>query len=156
MRLMRYFLVIWTFFFVYSFFSFFLGQNGLYAKKHLQSERVRLYENQKKLEDTFMEYRNIKNNLMADQDALSVYARQLGYGREGEEYIRIMGLGIAINTDMPTGQVSYAVSPVYISDTTIKIISLLFAFAVLSFLLIRDFYNNSDFSRIFGEPQRKR
>jgi cell division protein FtsB len=153
---MRYFLVIWTFFFVYSFFSFFLGQNGLYARKHLQSERIRLYENQKKLEDTFMEYRNIKNNLMADQDALSVYARQLGYGREGEEYIRIMGLGIAINTDMPTGQVSYAVNPVYISDTTIKIISLLFAFAVLSFLLIRDFYNNSDFSRTFGENPRKR
>jgi cell division protein FtsB len=152
---MRYFLVIWTFFFVYSFFSFFLGQNGVYARKHLQAERIRLYESQKKLEDTNMEYRNIKNNLIGDQDSLSVYARQLGYGREGEEYIRIMGLGIAINTDMPAGEVSYAVSPVYISDTTIKIISMLFALAVLSFILIRDFYNNTDFSRFFAGKQER-
>jgi len=149
---MRYFIVIWTFFFVYSFFSFFLGQNGLYAKKHLESERIRLYENQKKLEDINMEYQNIKNNLMVDQDSLSVYARQLGYGRDGEEYIRIMGLGIAINTDMPAGEVSYSVNPVYLSDTTIKIISFLFALAVLSFLLIRDFYNTG-ISRFLGENE---
>jgi hypothetical protein len=121
----------------------------------MQAERIRLYENQKKLEDTNTEYQNIKNNLIGDHDSLSVYARQLGYGREGEEYIRIMGLGIAINTDMPAGEVSYALSPVYISDTTIKIISLLFALAVLSFVLIRDFYNNTGFQRSFTEKQEK-
>jgi hypothetical protein len=80
---------------------------------------------------------------MVDQDSLSVYARQLGYGREGEDYIRIMGLGVAINTDMPAGQVNYTENPVFISDTTIKIISLLFAFAVFAFLLIRDFCINA-------------
>jgi cell division protein FtsB len=143
MRLIRYFPVIWTFFFVYAFFSFFLGQNGLYARRHLEAERVRLHENLKKLEDININYQNVKNNLKADQDSLSVYARQLGYGREGEEYIRIMGLGIAINTDMPAGQVNYTENPVFISDSTIKIISLLFAFAVLAFLLIRDFCVNA-------------
>ncbi|MDR2923748.1 MAG: septum formation initiator family protein [Treponema sp.] len=152
---MRYFLVIWTFFFVYTFFSFFLGQNGLYARRHLEAERVRLYENLKKLENINTDYQNVRNNLMGDRDSLSVYARQLGYGREGEEYIRIMGLGIAINTDMPAGQVNYTVSPAYISDTTIKIISLLFAFAVLSFLLIRDFCINAVLSRAFAEDREK-
>jgi len=143
MPLIRYFLVIWTFFFVYTFFSFFLGQNGVYARKHMEAEHVRLYENLKKLENINKDYQNIKNNLIHDQDSLSVYARQLGYGREGEEYIRIMGLGIAINTDMPAGQVSYTVNPVFISDTTIKIISLLFALAVFAFLLVRDFCINA-------------
>jgi cell division protein FtsB len=150
---MRYFLVIWTFFIVYTFFSFFLGQNGLYAQKHLESERVRLYENLKKLEDINTDYQNLRNNLMGDPDSLSVYARQLGYGKEGEEYIRIMGLGIAINTDMPAGQVSYTVNPVFISDTTIKIISILFALAVLVFLLIRDFCINAILSRFPEENQ---
>jgi len=143
MPLIRYFLVIWTFFFVYTLFSFFMGQNGVYARKHMEAERVRLYENLKKLENINKDYQNIRNNLIHDQDSLSVYARQLGYGREGEEYIRIMGLGIAINTDMPVGQVSYTVTPVFISDTTIKIISLLFALAVFAFLLIRDFCINA-------------
>jgi len=139
MHFIRYFLVIWTFFFVYTSCSYFWGQNGLYARRHLEAERVRLSENLKKLENINKDYQNIRNNLMKDQDSLSVYARQLGYGREGEEYIRIMGLGIAVNTDMPAGQVSYTESSDFISDTTIKIISLLFALIVLSFLLVRDF-----------------
>jgi len=140
MHFIRYFLVIWTFFLVYTSCSYFWGQNGMYARRHLEAERVRLSENLKKLENINKDYQNIRNNLMKDQDSLSVYARQLGYGREGEEYIRIMGLGIAVNTDMPAGQVSYTESSDYISDTTIKIISLLFALIILSFLLVRDFF----------------
>ena len=151
MRFIRYFLVIWTFFFVYTFFSFFMGQNGMSSKNHLEAERVRLHENLMKLENINTDYQNIRNNLIVDQDSLSVYARQLGYGREGEEYIRIMGLGIAINTDMPAGQVNYTVSPVFMSDTTIKIISLMFALAVLAFLLIRDFCISAILSRFSEE-----
>jgi len=143
MRFIRYFVVIWTFFFVYTSFSFFLGQNGVEARKHLETERVRLYENLKKLQNINTDYQKIKNNLIHDQDSLSVYARQLGYGREGEEYIRIMGLGVAINTDMPAGQVSYTENPDFISDTTIKIISLVFALVILSFLLVHDFCLNA-------------
>jgi cell division protein FtsB len=143
MRFIRYFLVIWTFFLVYTSLSYFWGQNGLYARRHLETERVRLYENLKKLENINVDYQKIRNNLIHDQDSLSVYARQLGYGREGEEYIRIMGLGIAINTDMPAGQVSYTESPDFVSDTTIKIISLLFALVVLSLLLFYDFCINA-------------
>jgi hypothetical protein len=143
MRFIRYFLVIWTFFFVYTSFSYLWGQNGLQARRHLETERVRLSENLKKLENINTDYQNIRDNLIHDQDSLSVYARQLGFGREGEEYIRIMGLGIAINTDMPAGQVSYTESPAFISDSTIKIISLLFALLVLSFFLIYDFCVNA-------------
>jgi cell division protein FtsB len=143
MRLIRYFLVIWTFFFAYTFSSFILGQNGLYARRHLESERVRLNENLKKLKNINIDYQNIRNNLTGDQDSLSVYARQLGYGREGEEYIRIMGLGIAINTDMPAGTVNYTENPDFISDTTLKTISLLFAAVVFSFLIVYDFCTNA-------------
>jgi cell division protein FtsB len=143
MPLIRYFLVIWTFFFVYTLFSFFMGQNGVYARKQMEAERVRLYENLKKLENINTDYQNIRNNLIHDQDSLSVYARQLGYGREGEEYIRIMGLGIAINTDMPAGTVNYTENPDFISDTTLKTISLLFAAVVFSFLIVYDFCTNA-------------
>ena len=131
-------LVPWTIVVVYTFFSFFLGQNGLYAQKHLEAERIRLLENQKNLENIQNEFQKTKNNLINDRDTLSVYARQLGYGTGDEQFIRIKGLSVAVNTNMSAGQVLYTTSPEYISDTVIKIISAFFGLAVLIFFLIRD------------------
>jgi len=132
--------VPWTVLLVYSFFSFFLGQNGLYARRHLEAEYLRLSENRNALEATNRNYLRIKENLLHDNDALSVYARQLGFGHAGEEFIRIMGLSVAANIDLPTGQVLYAVSPYHVPNRTIKIISLVLGLAVLLFLFIHDFY----------------
>ena len=138
MRFLRYMLVPWTAVIVYAFFSFFLGQNGLYARKHLETERIRLQENQKSLENVKKDFLKTRNNLMHDQDSLSVYMRQLGYGTEDEKFIRIKGLNVAIGADLPAGKVLYAVSPDFISDTAIKIISTFFGLAVLIFFLIKD------------------
>ena len=135
---MWYMLVPWTTVVVYTFFSFFLGQNGLYARKHLEAERLRLLENQKTLEYTQKDFLKIKENLLNDHDTLSVYARQLGYGTEDEQFVRIKGLSVAVNTNMPTGQVFYATGPEFVSDTVIKIISLCFGLTVLVFFLIKD------------------
>jgi cell division protein FtsB len=131
-------LVPWTIVVVYTFFSFFLGQNGLYARKHLEAERIKLLENQKNLENIQKEFLKNKNTLINDRDTLSVYARQLGYGTEDEQFIRIKGLSVAVNTNMSAGQVLYATSPEFITDTTIKIISAFFGLAVLVFFLVRD------------------
>jgi hypothetical protein len=143
MRFMQYMLVPWTIVVVYTFFSFFLGQNGLYAQKHLEAERLRLLENQKTLEYTQKDFLKIKENLLNDHDTLSVYARQLGYGTEDEQFVRIKGLSVAVNTNMPTGQVFYATGPEFVSDTVIKIISLCFGLAVLVFFLIKDAFLRS-------------
>jgi cell division protein FtsB len=146
MRPFRYILVPWTMFFVYSFFTFFLGQNGVYAHRHLQAEQARLSENLEALQDSNAGYQKTKNNLAHDYDSISVYTRQLGYGRGDEEFIRIMGLAIAANSDLPAGQVFYSVNPVFISDTAIKFISAFFGMAILIFFLICDIPS----SRIFN------
>jgi hypothetical protein len=126
---------------VYTFFSFFLGQSGLYARKHLEAEWQRLFDNQRILENTNLDIQRTKENIMYDQDTVSVYARQLGYGRvEDEKFIRIKGLSVAVTSDMPVGHVLYAAAPDFISDKTIKIISLCFGLTVLVYFLIRDFY----------------
>ena len=137
---MRYVLVPWTALLVYSVFSFFLGQNGLYARRHLEAEYLRLLENRNSLEATNRSYLRTKENLLNDNDALSVYARQLGFGHAGEEFIRIMGLSVAANVNLPSGQVLYAMGAYYVPNLTIKIISLVFGAAVLVFFLIHDFY----------------
>jgi len=131
-------LVPWTAVVVYAFFSFFLGQNGLYARKHLDMERLKLLENQKSLENTKKDFLKTRNNLMHDQNSLSVYMRQLGYGMGEEKFVRIKGLSVAIGADLPAGKVLYAETPEFVSDATIKIISAFFALAVLVFFIIKD------------------
>jgi cell division protein FtsB len=138
MRFVQYMLVPWTAVVVYTFFSFFLGQNGLYARKHLEAERQRLIENEKTLEQTQQDFLKTRENLINDGDMLSVYARQLGYGTEDEQFIRIKGLSVAIQPPMPAGQVMYAVKAEFISDTVIKVISVCFGLAVLVFFLIKE------------------
>ncbi|MCL2192379.1 MAG: septum formation initiator family protein [Treponema sp.] len=140
MRLLRYMLVPWTFLLVYTFFSFFLGQNGLYARRHLEAEYLRLLENRNALEATNRNFLRTKENLLNDDDALSVYARQLGFGNPGEEFIRVVGLGVAANVNVPSGQVLYSTPPHYIPNARIRIISMFFGIAVLVFFLIHDFY----------------
>jgi hypothetical protein len=132
-------------FLVYSFFTFFLGQNGVYARRHLQSEHARLSANLKALQNLNADYQKTKENLIYDQDSISVYTRKLGYSRANEQFIRIMGLGIAANSDLPAGQVLYSEDTVFIPDTAIKFISAFFGMAILVFFLICDIPS----SRIF-------
>jgi len=131
-------LVPWTAVAVYAFFSFFLGQNGLYAQKHLEAERLRLLGNQKNLENIKKDFLKTRNNLIYDQDTLAVYMRQLGYGKGEEKFIRIKGLNVAVSADMPSGKVFYATAPEFVSDAVIKIISTFFGLAVLVFFFIKD------------------
>jgi hypothetical protein len=138
MRFLRYMLVPWTIVLVYTFFSFFLGQNGLYARKHLETERLRLQENHRALEQTKRDFVKTKENFINDRDSLAVYTRQLGYGAGDEKFIRIKGLSVAANPSMPVGQVFYAANPEFITDKIIKIISACFGLAVLAFFLIKD------------------
>jgi hypothetical protein len=113
----------------------------------MEAERERLYENQKSLENIHRYYQNKRKNLLEETDMLSVYTRQLGYGRESEEFIRIMGLNPAINTEMPAGNVLFATSYTNLGDRQIKIISIVFGFIVLVFYVIMNFYPTREMSR---------
>ena len=136
MRFLRYILVPWTMVLVYTFFSFFLGQNGVYARKHLEAEQHRLSEHQKTLEYVHNDLVNTKNNLIHDNDSLTVYSRQLGNGHEKETFYRVLGLSVAVAAPLPENRVLYSTSPEYVSDRLIKIISACFGLAVLAFFLI--------------------
>lgn len=139
MRLLRYILVPWTIILVYSFFSIVFGQNGLYMRKSLQAEQARLAEHSDTLKAVRKNYMATKDSLLNDADVLSVYARQLGYSRGDEEFVRIMGLGIAAQPELPAGQVAYSITPSHVSDNMIKMISMLFGLAILVFFVINDF-----------------
>lgn len=140
MRLLRYIFVPWIIILVYSSFSAFLGPSGLYARRHLEAERLELSENQKALDRIHDDFQSTKDGLMYDNDTLAVFARQLGYGREGEEFIRIMGLSVAANANMPSGHALYAIEPSFVSDKMLKIIAIAAGAAIFLYLLIGDLF----------------
>jgi len=140
MRLLRYMLAPWAALLAYSFLSFFVGHSGIYARRHLEAERARLQENLSALEAAGAGLLRSKESLLGDDDALSVYARQLGFGRPGEGFVRVVGLGVAASVPVPSGHALYAAAPHYVPGSRIKLISLGFGAAVLLFFLVNDLH----------------
>ena len=130
MRVSKYLLGIWTAIAVYSLFSFASGPRGLSAYNQLLSEREQELANIKKLGSVNEELEKVKNSLLYDPDTLRLHARQMGYGGEDEQFVRIVGLGGAQNISPAVGKVYFAKDPDFISDMIIKIAALCAGVAV--------------------------
>jgi len=139
MRFLRYLFAFWTAITVYSLFSFVYGPGGLQVQRQLEAEVVRLSKNLETLEVTNKKFLNTAAGLETDPEMLSVYARQLNYGRPNEKFIRIIGLESTVNPEMFPGQVLGAADPDFVPDVTIKILSFGFVLAVLAFFFAVDF-----------------
>jgi cell division protein FtsB len=136
MRISKYIIGVWTAVAVYSIFSFFCGPKGLSAYNQLLFERDQQWSNIKELGIINEELEKERNNLLYDQDTLLVHARRLGYGYEDERFIRIVGLGNIKNTPAVTGNVYTIKDPDYISDKTIKIVSISIGLLLFAFLFM--------------------
>jgi cell division protein FtsB len=136
MRAFKYLIALWTAFAVYSVFSLLNGAAGIPAYEKLSAEREKQWENMKNLGLINEELENTKNNLLYDRDTIAVYARQLGYGREDERFIRIVGLGGVKNPHTTAGQVLVAEPPEFIPDRIIKIGALCAGLAVFALFFV--------------------
>jgi cell division protein FtsB len=139
MRFLRYLFAFWTAFAVYSLFTFAHGPGSLQVQKQLEDEIVRLSENLDELGLTNRKFLNTAAGLETDPETLAVYARQLGYGRTGEKFIRIIGMENTVNPEMFPGRVLQASEPEFVPDVKIKFLALAFALAVLFFFIAVDF-----------------
>jgi cell division protein FtsB len=124
MRALKYLIALWTAIVVYCVFSLLNGAMGISAYTQLLSEREKQWDNMKSLRILNEELENTKNSLLYDRDTITVYARQLGYGREEERFIRIVGLGGIKNPHAEAGQVFQAGAPDFLPDRIVKIIAL--------------------------------
>jgi cell division protein FtsB len=136
MRVFKYLIGLWTVVAVYALFSFLSGPKGLSAYNQLLAERNRQWANMRSLGALNETLDKSRNSLLYDQEAISVYARRLGYGRENERFVRIVGLGGDQNQYTSAGQVYFAADSDFISDKTIKITALCAGLAVFAFLLV--------------------
>jgi len=136
MRIFKYLVGIWAALAVYALFSFLSGPRGLSAYNYLLSEKERQWENINDLGIINDELEKTRNSLLYDDDTLTVYARQMGYGQEDERFVRIVGLGNVKITPAVTGSVYTAQNPEFISDKSIKIAALCAGLIVFAFFFM--------------------
>jgi cell division protein FtsB len=138
MRAFNYLIALWTAIAVYGVLSLFTGAIGLSAYRQLQADRDKQWANMKALRLINENLEGAKNSLLYDQDAITVQARKLGYGKQNERFIRIVGLGREENPHAGAGQILRAGKPDFISDRTLKIAALCAGLVVFALLLIAD------------------
>jgi cell division protein FtsB len=138
MSAFKYLIALWTAVAVYGVSSVLTGAMGLSAYEQLLADRDRQWVNMKNLQLINEELEDTKNSLLYDQDTIAVYARELGYGKRDERFIRIVGLGGIQNPHTSPGQILRAGTPDSVSDRTLKIIALCTGAAVFALLLIFD------------------
>jgi cell division protein FtsB len=141
MRAYKYLIALWVTVAVYGIFSAFAGAMGFSAYRELLMERDRQRANLELLGHINVDLENTKNSLLYDRDTIAVYARELGYGRTDERFIRIVGLGEIQNSPPVPGEVVRARQPGFIADGTLKFAALCAGIAVCAFFLIYDLFN---------------
>jgi cell division protein FtsB len=138
MKALKYLIVPWVVIAVYSVVSLFHGAMGLSAYQQLLWGRDSQRANLKKLGLINTELEKAQYSLLYDQDAIELYARQLGYSRENEQFIRIVGLRKELNPYSSVGEKITVAEPGFLSDLTIKFIAFFAGFVVLALLALQD------------------
>jgi cell division protein FtsB len=139
MRFLKYLIAVWTTLAIYTVSAFFMGSTGTHAFKQLLAEREKQRANINALQILNQELEGTLNSLKYDSDTVTVYARELGYGAENENFIRIVGLGGAKKQRYTAGQMAIPRTPGYIPDRILWFLAFCAGMGVLVLLSILEF-----------------
>ena len=89
MRILKYLAAVWFAVIFYAVSSLFAGAAGFSTYSQLNAEKEKQIANLRKLQAINQDIRGRKEALIYDDDTISIYARELGYGGGGERFIRI-------------------------------------------------------------------
>jgi cell division protein FtsB len=131
-------MVLWIFVVAYAVMNFFASSRGFFAYNDLLEEQARQEANLKELARINEELENTQNALLYDPDTIRVYARDLGFGEEGEQFVRIVGLGQNRKAPLFPGEVVVAEERRPMDSRTIGLISLFAALAALIAFVVQD------------------
>jgi len=105
------------------------------AYNYLLAERDLQWNNIRELGILNEELEKTKNNLLFDEDTILIHAREMGFSRKDDHFIRIVGLGNTKTSPTIPGRVYKAQNPDFIPDQYIKIAALCVGLLVFAFLL---------------------
>jgi len=123
MKYLRFAFSVWVSVAVYGLASITVGRTGILAMHRLEAERDRLSSNMEQLRTINGELELSIVALRSDADTISVRARELGYGRADERFVRIVGLPAAGSRAATAGNLVTAVRPKGVSNGTLRIIA---------------------------------
>ena len=137
MQILKYLAAVWFAIMFYAASSLFSGATGFSPYDQLNAEKEKQAANLRRLQTINEDIRGRKEALIYDNDTISVYARELGYGSGKERFIRIAGLNGKQKNRISAGEVFLPVPPDYVDDKTLRIVSAAIAFAIiLSFAVV--------------------
>lgn len=123
MKYLRIVFSVWVAVAMYGLTAITVGKTGMLAMRVLEAERNRLASNMENLRAINGELEGSIIALQSDADTISVRARELGYGREDERFVRIVGLPAAGTRAATAGNLVTAVRPAGVSNSVLRIIS---------------------------------
>lgn len=129
-------MAIWITIGFYTGLSYFWGPSGERAMKYLLEQKKNLEKNLEELsaQGTILQQQVL--SLLYDPETLQEYARNLGYGKPNEKFIRIQGKGPLQGESYPIGALIQIKTPVTLSHEQILLFSCgagFFSFIVLLF-----------------------
>jgi cell division protein FtsB len=138
MKAVKYLVPIWVSIVVYSALSLFSGAAGLSAYDQLLRERDKQRRNMEVLQELNRELKGDADALMYDSDAIAAYARELGYGKSEERFVRIVGLSSRRKQNHDPGRIISAAKPGFLAEADIRFISLVCGLSILGCILAFD------------------
>ncbi|MDR1388801.1 MAG: septum formation initiator family protein [Treponema sp.] len=138
MRLAKYLLVPWAAVVVYSFAAVFSGSSGIGSYRSLLHEREKLITNLERLQQLNRELEGSMDALLYDSETIRIKARELGYGRSEERFLRIVGLPSSRSRPLQPGIVRNANQPFFVTDHISHLASLCTALILLALFITID------------------
>ena len=139
MKLIKYLIPLWIGVLFYTTMTMCFGAKGFSAYGQLETEMKKEMVNINSLVSINNDLANTRDVLLSDKNNLHVYARELGYAAPGEHFIRIIGLGSGHKNQSSPGHIISPVSPNYIPDRILQILSFILALTALFSLGVYDF-----------------
>ncbi|GHV31277.1 hypothetical protein AGMMS4952_19700 [Spirochaetia bacterium] len=139
MRFLKYLIAVWTTLAVYTVSAFFTGSTGTLAFQQLSAEQAKQKVNIEALQNLNRELGGTLDSLKYDSDTIRIYARELGYGTQDENFVRIVGLGGARKQRVTAGQITVPRFPGYIPDRILWFAAFCAGIVVLVLLSISEF-----------------
>jgi cell division protein FtsB len=119
----KYLVPIWVSIVIYSVLSLFSGAVGISAYNQLLREREKQKQNLETLQELNQKLKGDTDALLYDSDTIAAYARELGYGRSEERFVRIVGLPNRRKQSRDPGQIISAAEPESMDESDIRFIS---------------------------------
>ncbi|MDR3277119.1 MAG: septum formation initiator family protein [Treponema sp.] len=144
MKALKYLLPFWLSILIYTVLSLFSGAMGLSAYDQLAAERNRQKANLESLQALNRELAGDMDALLYDSDTIAAYARELGYGRPEEKFLRIVGIPGTLNKEFAEGQIVRAGEPAFLSNEIIRFISLGAGLALFFSMLLAELLHRQE------------